>query len=54
MHFALHDAQGKNAVIEFTGGQIDVYDNPNGVSYSEFQGPHFDWHMTNLCNYLIL
>ena len=51
IHFALHDAQGKNAVIEFIDGKLQFYDNPNGVLTN---APSFDWHMTNLCNYLML
>jgi len=49
MHFALHDVTGKNAVIEYIDGQLKVYDNPNGVLTN---APSFDWHTTNLCNYL--
>ena len=49
MHFALHDQQGHSAVVEFIKGSMKIYDNPNGVLTN---APAFDWHMTNLCNYL--
>ena len=49
MHLALHDAQGKSAVIEFIGGQQKIYDNPGQVLTN---APTFDWHRTNLCNYI--
>jgi choloylglycine hydrolase len=51
LHFALHDALGENAVIEFVDGQRKCYDNPNGVLTN---APSFDWHLTNLCNYLMV
>ena len=51
IHLALHDATGKNAVIEFVDGKLNFYDNPNGVLTN---APSFDWHLTNLCNYLML
>lgn len=51
IHFAVHDALGKNAVIEFTDRTLKFYDNPNGVLTN---APSFDWHITNLCNYLML
>jgi len=31
LHIALHDAEGNDAVIEFIDGEINFYDNPNGV-----------------------
>ncbi len=49
VHIALHDAHGKNAVVEFTDGEKRIFDNPNGVLTN---APTFDWHMTNLRNYL--
>ena len=51
VHFAVHDATGKNLVIEFVNGETKIYDNPNGVLTNS---PPFDWHMTNLRNYLYL
>lgn len=51
MHIALHDAQGKNLVIEFIEGEIKVYDNPLGVVTNR---PEFDWQVNNLRNYINL
>ena len=49
LHLAVHDAEGKNVVIEFVGGERKVYDNPIGVMTN---APTFDWHLTNLRNYV--
>ena len=48
-HIAVHDALGKNLVIEFVSGEVKVYDNPLGVMTNR---PTFDWQMTNLSNYI--
>jgi len=50
-HVAVHDAAGKNLVIEFIGGQVKVYDNPLGVMTNR---PDFEWQLTNLRNYINL
>ena len=50
-HVALHDAKGKNLVIEFIDGQVRVYDNPIGVLTNR---PDFDWQINNLRNYINL
>ncbi|MGZ3537849.1 MAG: linear amide C-N hydrolase [Thermodesulfobacteriota bacterium] len=50
-HVAVHDAQGKNLVIEFINGEKKIYDNPIGVMTNR---PTFDWHLSNLRNYLNL
>jgi choloylglycine hydrolase len=49
MHVAVHDAEGNNIVIEFIEGRVNVYDNPIGVMTN---APAFDWHLTNLRNYV--
>jgi choloylglycine hydrolase len=49
MHLAIHDAQGNSAVIEFVDGQQKIYANPGTVLTN---APTFDWHMTNLNNYI--
>jgi choloylglycine hydrolase len=51
MHIAVHDAVGKNLVIEFIGGQVKVYDNPLGVMTNR---PDFEWQINNLRNYINL
>ncbi len=50
-HFIVVDASGESIVIEYTGGQLRVFDNPLGVLTN---CPTFDWHMTNLRNYVNL
>ncbi len=49
VHFKVQDASGGSIVIEYTGGKLNVYDNPLGVFTNS---PAFDRHMTNLRNYL--
>ncbi len=49
VHIALHDAKGKNLVVEFVRGEMKIYDNPNGVLTNY---PTFDWQQINLQNYL--
>lgn len=51
LHVALHDASGKNLVIEFIDGEVKLYDNPLGVMTNR---PDFSWQMTNLRNYVNL
>lgn len=51
IHFALHDAAGKNLVVEFIDGKVNVYDNPLGVMTNR---PDFPWQMGNLRNYINL
>ncbi len=50
-HFAVSDAAGGSIVIEPIGGTLKIYDNPLGVITNS---PTFDWHMTNLRNYINL
>ena len=51
LHYAVQDAEGHSAVIEYVGGQFHVYENPLGVVTNS---PTFDWHQTNLRNYVHL
>lgn len=51
LHFAVTDKTGKSIVIEPVGGKLKVHDNPLGVLTN---APGFDWHMTNLRNYVNL
>lgn len=49
-HFIVHDASGASLVIEYVkGGKLTTYDNPLGVLTNS---PTFDWHLTNVRNYL--
>jgi choloylglycine hydrolase len=50
-HYTLHDATGASLVVEPVGGALKIYDNPLGVMTN---APEFDWHLTNLKNYVKL
>ncbi len=49
VHYVVYDATGKSVVIEYIEGKLHVFDNPLGVITNS---PAFDWHMTNLRNYV--
>ncbi len=49
VHMIVHDASGKSIVIEYVGGKLNVYDDPLEIITNS---PGFDWHMTNLRNYV--
>lgn len=51
LHWVVYDASGASIVIEPAGDELHVYNNPLGVIAN---APRFDWHMTNLVNYLNL
>lgn len=48
-HFPFHDASGASIVVEPVDGKLVVHDNPLGVLTNS---PSFDWHMTNINNYV--
>ncbi len=50
-HYVVYDKSGKSLVIEPINGKLVLYDNPLGVMGNS---PTFDWHMTNLRNYVAL
>lgn len=50
-HYFLADATGKAITVEYVAGALHVYDNPLGVITN---APTFDWHMTNLRNYITI
>lgn len=50
-HYVVYDKSGNSLVIEPIEGKLVTYDNPLGVLTNS---PKFDWHMTNLRNYLNL
>lgn len=50
-HWMVTDATGKSIVIEFTDGKVKIHKNPLGVITN---APNYDWHMTNLRNYVNL
>ncbi len=51
VHAIVHDAAGNSLVIEYVGGNLVMTDNPLGVFTN---APTFDWHITNLRNYINL
>jgi choloylglycine hydrolase len=51
VHFVVQDRSGKAVVIEPLNKSLKIYDNPLGVVTNS---PTFDWHMTNLRNYINL
>jgi choloylglycine hydrolase len=50
-HFLVTDSSGEAFVIEFIDGKTTLYDAPLGVITNS---PTYDWHMTNLRNYVNL
>lgn len=51
LHYIVADGSGKAIVIEPVAGELKVYDNPLGAMTN---APGFDWHLTNLRNYVNL
>lgn len=50
-HYAVYDKTGEAIVIEPIDGKLVIHDNPLGVIANS---PTYDWHMTNLRNYISL
>lgn len=50
-HYVVYEKSGKSITIEPVEGELKVYDNPLGVLTNS---PSFDWHLTNLANYINL
>ena len=51
IHLIVTEPTGKAIIIEFTRGETTIHDAPLGVITN---APNYDWHMTNLRNYLNL
>ena len=51
MHFFIQDKTGKSIAVEPIRGKLKVTDAPLGVMTN---APTYDWHMTNLDNYINL
>jgi choloylglycine hydrolase len=51
VHFMVTEPSGRSIVIEYLNGSMTVFDNPLGVITN---APSYDWHMTNLRNYINL
>ena len=50
-HLIVRDQSGKSVVIEYIDGRLKLYENQLGVITNS---PNFDWHLTNLRNYINL
>lgn len=50
-HYVIYDKSGKSLVVEPIDGKLVAYENPIGVITNS---PTFDWHLTNLSNYINL
>ena len=50
-HYIVYDKSGKTLVIEPIDGKLVTYDNPIGTFTNS---PTFDWHLTNLRNFINL
>lgn len=50
LHIMVNDASGKSLVIEYVDGKLHTYDSVGVMTNS----PTYDWHVTNLRNYLNL
>lgn len=50
-HYVIYDKSGKSIVVEPIDGKLVVHDNPLGVFTNS---PTFEWHMTNLRNFINL
>lgn len=51
VHAIVHDTHGESLVIEYVNGELTLFDNPLRVFTNS---PTFDWHSTNLRNYINL
>lgn len=51
LHFIFSDATGAHVVVEFMGGEMQVYDNADGVLTNQ---PPYDWQLTNLATHVNL
>lgn len=49
LHFVFNDRSGQGIVVEFVGGQMQVYDNKAHVLTN---APTYDWQLINLRNYI--
>ena len=49
VHYIVTDVAGKSVVLEYVDGELKIHANPLGVMTNS---PTFDWHMTNLSNYV--
>ncbi len=51
VHWTVIDNNGEAIVVQYLNGKLEIFDNPLRVLTNS---PSFDWHMTNLRNYINL
>ena len=51
LHIIVHDIKGNSLVIEVSDGVVKTFDSQLGIMTNS---PNYDWHMTNLSNYINL
>jgi choloylglycine hydrolase len=51
VHFIITEPRGKSIVVEYLKGELTIFDAPLGVLTNS---PSYDWHETNLRNYINL
>ena len=51
IHFVFVDRSGAGMVVEYVGGEVRIHDN---VAHVLTNAPTYDWHLTNVRNYLNL
>ena len=51
LHFVFTDKSGDSLIVEFVGGEMRMHEN---VAKVLTNAPTYDWHLTNLRNYLTL
>lgn len=51
LHFVFVDRTGAGIVVEYVGGEVNIHDN---VAHVLTNAPTYDWHLTNVRNYLSL
>ncbi|WP_043878734.1 choloylglycine hydrolase family protein [Azorhizobium caulinodans] len=51
MHFVFTDRAGASIIVEYVEGELHIHDN---VAHVLTNAPTYDWHLTNLRNYLNL
>ena len=51
IHFAITDKTGAGIVVEYVKGRLNIHEN---VTHTMTNSPTYDWHLTNLRNYMTL
>jgi len=51
LHFAIYGPTGESIIVEYINGNLAIHDNRLGLLTN---APNYQWHMTNLSNYVYL